>query len=294
MIREGIMSFPPEAFIIGAQKCGTSYLSYLLDQHPRITLSNPKEPDYYTRNHKKGLDWYKNLFHGHSENVFLDASTSYSAARLSEYDGDNLDGNPYLHNVPFRIHSDSPNAKIIYIVRNPVARTYSSYWQNIKTGAKEIPFREAINRNSFYLRLGDYAGQLKLYQEHFPKENILVLLLEEFKAAPIYIVQKCFNFLELDDKYDLELSNGKNTSFQYSKWTKKINSVLSKIGGLYGIIRFAKPIVPRQAHRFAARLITSKIPPIDKDDELFLKNHFKEKNKELKESFGVPIEKWGL
>jgi hypothetical protein len=41
------MAFPPEAFIIGAQKAGTTSLADLLDQHPGIVVSNPKEPDFF-------------------------------------------------------------------------------------------------------------------------------------------------------------------------------------------------------------------------------------------------------
>ena len=74
------MAFPPKAFIIGAQKAGTTFLSYLLDQHPHITLAESKEPDFFTRHWEKGLEWYRKRFSGPEENILIDASTSYTAA----------------------------------------------------------------------------------------------------------------------------------------------------------------------------------------------------------------------
>jgi hypothetical protein len=49
LTRKKTMSFPPDAFIIGAQP-GTTSLSALLDQHPKIVLSTPKEPDFFSVN----------------------------------------------------------------------------------------------------------------------------------------------------------------------------------------------------------------------------------------------------
>ena len=68
------MSFPPEAFLIGAEKAGTTMLLHLFDQHPGITVSEPRITDYFTSNWDKGLDWYRACFVGPPESVFLDAA----------------------------------------------------------------------------------------------------------------------------------------------------------------------------------------------------------------------------
>ena len=54
--------FPPRAFLIGAAKSATTTLADLLNQHPHIFLSNPKEPDFFWINWDRGIDWYRALF----------------------------------------------------------------------------------------------------------------------------------------------------------------------------------------------------------------------------------------
>lgn len=43
------MPFPPEVFLIGAQKAGTTTLAYLLSQHPNICVAKNKEPHFFLR-----------------------------------------------------------------------------------------------------------------------------------------------------------------------------------------------------------------------------------------------------
>ena len=70
--------------MIGAAKSGTTSLAHLLDQHPHLTVAEPKEPDFYTRHWGLGLDWYRQTFAGAEGDLLLDASTSYSSAPLGE------------------------------------------------------------------------------------------------------------------------------------------------------------------------------------------------------------------
>ena len=77
------MSFPPEVYLIGAQKAGTTTLAYLLAQHPDICIAKNKEPHYFTGNSAKSLTWYEKQFPNHENTLCIDASTSYSFAPLS-------------------------------------------------------------------------------------------------------------------------------------------------------------------------------------------------------------------
>ena len=56
------MSFPPEVYLIGAQKAGTTTLAYLLSQHPDICVAKNKEPHYFTGNSSKDLACYQKQF----------------------------------------------------------------------------------------------------------------------------------------------------------------------------------------------------------------------------------------
>jgi hypothetical protein len=54
----------PNLLILGAQKCGTSGLHYYLGLHPEVSMSKPKELNFFIeeRNWTRGTDWYKRHF----------------------------------------------------------------------------------------------------------------------------------------------------------------------------------------------------------------------------------------
>ena len=51
----------PNFLVIGAMKCGTTSLCSLLDQHPDIFMSNPKETYFFSNDevYQKGLKCYE-------------------------------------------------------------------------------------------------------------------------------------------------------------------------------------------------------------------------------------------
>ncbi len=180
------MSFPPEVYLIGAQKAGTTTLAYLLSQHPNICVAKNKEPHYFTGNSGKNLAWYQKQFPNYENTLCIDASTSYSFAPLSS-DNSYRTKNCF-HNIPQRIHSLNPNAKLIYLLREPIARTYSGYWHSFNTGREHRSFWEAISNDYFYLDVSNYYGQLTLWLEYFPLESFLFLLFEDLKKNPEQVV----------------------------------------------------------------------------------------------------------
>ena len=68
------MPFSANTFLIGAQRSGTTNLAHLLGFHPRIALSEPKEPVFFTRNWDRGFGWYEERFTNRERPITLDAS----------------------------------------------------------------------------------------------------------------------------------------------------------------------------------------------------------------------------
>lgn len=98
---------------------------------------------------------------------------------------------------------------MIAILREPVSRAYSNYWDRRATGHEDLPtFEEAVaaeparlaavqevsldaprayshdHDHHAYLRRGEYAHQLRRYFEVFPREQVLVLSLDELRDDP--------------------------------------------------------------------------------------------------------------
>lgn len=186
--------FPPSAYLVGAQKCATTFLANLLDQHPELQVSHPKEPDFFTVNRPYGLDWYRTCFPAASASVLLDASTSYSMAPTDP--AEQTAANP-THGVPDRIAAEAPRARIVYVVRDPVARAYSAYWHDVRTGYEDRPFRDALAARTWYLDGSRYYFQSQRYIDRFGRERVLILQMSEVTHRPAETCARVWRFLGL-------------------------------------------------------------------------------------------------
>lgn len=261
------MPFPPQAFIIGAQKSGTTFLANLLDQHENVCVSHPKETNFFTQNWGEGTGWYKSCFDNHDAQLLIDASPSYSVAPLPGFSDSNEDLPQRAKGVPEKIRQLSPDSKFIYIIREPAKRTYSSYWHSVRGGYESRPFRVAIKRQSLYLRASHYYDQLMEYTSFFPAENFLIILFEDLIQSPRETLGQCCEFLELEQMENLMLDAGKNRSFQYAPFLSYINRKLQNVGGLNQFVKVVKPVVPDMLVKLVSSHVTSDIPKISEEDE---------------------------
>src|SRR5580704_16187248 len=146
----------PNLFIIGAMKSGTTTLHEYLDSHPQIAMSRVKEPGFFVEEltHRQGEDWYLSLFDQDSCFRYRgESSTHYT--KLPVYQG-----------VAERLFRFSPDARLIYIMRNPFERTMSHYWHNVRDtlyGRERRSPLKAIREQPDYVAFGDYAMQLEPY-----------------------------------------------------------------------------------------------------------------------------------
>ncbi len=159
--------------IIGAQKSGTTSLAYQLAQHPALSISDQKEPHYFS----KSKDWqadlarYHKLFSPEAGQLCFEASTSYSF--LPEYP-----------ETARRLQAYNPDLKLIYILRHPVERIRSHYLHRLRRGKVFRAPAAEIRRIPIYLDRSRYATQIRPYLELFPPENVLILIFEEYAADP--------------------------------------------------------------------------------------------------------------
>jgi hypothetical protein len=182
--------FPPRAYLVGAQKAGTTSLAGVLDQHPQITLSHPKEPDFFTGNWERGWDWYAARFTPKpGETVLLDASTSYSMAPLRPIAASRLD------KVPERIAAACPDPRFIYVLRDPVDRAWSAYWHAVRAGSERESFERAMLPDSIYIRASRYSAQLSHFHRFFPATSFLCLDFRDLKADIGDVARRCLTFL---------------------------------------------------------------------------------------------------
>ncbi len=177
----------PNLFLVGAMKAGTNTLHRLLDAHPQIFMSKkPKEPSWFAgSNRGKPEDWYLGLFADAGEAAYAgEASTDYSRA-------------PRLKGAAEKIARFAPDARILYIMRDPLDRALSHYWWDVQYSAEGRSFREAAGRSREIQDVGHYALQLGPYLKAFGRERVHVLTLERLAANAPETMGAVWDFLAL-------------------------------------------------------------------------------------------------
>lgn len=170
---------------VGSGKCGSTWLYENIIQHPEVFNGNPKEIHYFGDLYEQqDFTWYRDLFAGSEGKIKGEFSISYMYHPLAAE----------------RIYEHFPNAKIIAMVRDPVERTYSDYQHFIRKGdvSRDYPFSEYI-RDQDKLKFGYYTDYLAPFYEHFPKENILVLVLEEMQHDLAACYRQIFEFIGVEN-----------------------------------------------------------------------------------------------
>jgi hypothetical protein len=192
----------PTFFIIGAGKAGTTSLHYYLDLHPEIQMSAIKEPNFFLdRESDKtypvgtitSLDEYERLFDPASA-VRGEASPSYTS-------------HPIRPRVPERIKALVPNARFIYLVRDPVARTISHHQHLVAIGKERRPLHEALRDLSDPFALPEtcyslYAWQIEQYLRLFPPDRMLVVDSAAFLTDRRGTLKRIFAFLSVYDGFE--------------------------------------------------------------------------------------------
>ena len=201
----------PDFVIIGAQKCGTSFLYQLLVQHPHVKPAFGKEVHYFDLNFRKGDYWYRSYFPLRMRN-----SRKYITGEASPY---------YLFHphAARRASTVIPDAKLIVLLRNPVDRAYSHYQHQVKRGKGEaretLTFEEAIeaeerilprevskmlqdeyyesasHRTRSYLSRGKYIDQLLVWSSFFRRKQMLVLKSEDLFNDTANTLERMLDFL---------------------------------------------------------------------------------------------------
>lgn len=125
----------PDIIIGGAPRSGTTFLCELLMRHPDVYVARPiaPEPKVCLTPHPLGnigyLKRYKEYFADIApEKIRVEKTTNY------------FENNEARD----RLATLLPHVRLIFILREPVARAYSNWLWSCKNGLESLPFSEAI------------------------------------------------------------------------------------------------------------------------------------------------------
>jgi len=195
----------PNLFVIGAMKAGTSSLHEYLHQHPDIFMSRLKEPQYFSPNRtpegilwgqgnpnpEPGIGWYLRLFDGAGSVKYAGESTTNYAKE------------PVINGSAQHIYDFNPAARIVYILRDPLARIISHYWYYVAAKVECRTFDRAVAQDVQYKAYSDYARQVRPYWRLFGMENVYLLTFEELLSNPHCAMRDLFGWLQVDSDFEL-------------------------------------------------------------------------------------------
>ena len=175
--------------LIGAQKAGTQSLAHYLNAQPRVRFC-VRELNFFSDDQvwARGRAWYDEQFGPTDADVSVVGETSPSYTM----------GRAYPETAA-RIAATLPDARLVYLVRDPVERLRSAYQHGLASGAERRPMRQALLADELYLDTSRYAAQLDRYLAHFDRDQILVIESDDLRTQRERAVERVVRFAGLGD-----------------------------------------------------------------------------------------------
>jgi hypothetical protein len=238
----------------GPARCGTTSVYYYLRQHPQVFMSPTKETNFFIylaaeqqsrlRGARMGfparsLDQYQELFRN--------ANTALARGEISP-------SYFWVPDVPRLIQRYLPDARLIFILRHPLQRAYSSYFRlrvdGIETRAFETAVEEELSNprdtplsgRNYYIRSSLYAANLERFSEYFPPSQFKVMFFEDLKTAPAAFMRSIFEFIGVRGDQEVD------TSVQFNGAGTVMADRFLKVLGLKSVSRLLHRLPPRLFH----------------------------------------------
>jgi len=200
----------PDFFIVGAPKCGTTALNDYLQAHPEIFIPAKKEIHFF------GAD-----LQFQRPRVTLSEYLSYFApVQREKRVGESSVWYLYSQQAAEEIKAFSPAARIIIMLRNPVDMMYSLHSQRVYNDNENlVNFEEALAAEadrrqgkrlyqnasdamgSLYRAAATYTPQVQRYFAVFGREQVHIILFDEFARATPEVYRQTCEFLGVDPQF---------------------------------------------------------------------------------------------
>tara|TARA_B100001093_G_scaffold509751_1_gene574388 strand:- start:274 stop:1314 length:1041 start_codon:yes stop_codon:yes gene_type:complete len=264
---------------VGDYKTGTSWLQKtIFPFHPEIQYLG----DYFKKNELKevltelidirDLDFdFKKLRKKFNENFTTNNNQICGISREALSQSNYIEGENAERNAK-RIKKVFGEVKIIYVIREQISMLSSIYSQYLKMGGTRNFndwFLDPIECRGIIERL-KYNKNIKMYQDIFGKENVLVLLFEELVEDKRKFLEKLYRFIGCQ-----------NINFEPEESEQVINSSLTTHGAL--ILRTLQKLFRNSYHNYRSAFLN-----IDKVIYFFLSKKIIDKFDKDTEKMIVP------
>lgn len=283
-------------FIAGACKSGTTYLHDFLSQQEAVLGSSPKEPYFFELPDKLRDEdaYYSKYFKGYDN---------------QKYCLDSRHRTMFFSWIPKALHEYNANAKLIFVLRNPIDRAYSHWWMWYSRGILKKSFKKSIsdeiksiktngsfmdvtpetyhkfvreeayqNRMAYadahtIVESGYYYEQIKRFKNYFDSENILILDFEQ-----ITNVEELNEILSIFLNINISVFKSVNRKNKAKEFKKKSS--------------FLAPYIPKFIKLKLKELFLHK-PKMSHSEYAMLQEHYKTRNDNLINKLDLHfVKKW--
>lgn len=205
-------------FIVGYPKAGTTTLHNFLKEHPQIFLPTYKETKFFATDLQRESD----SFHGGEAfapfRTIEEYHGLYAARGQAEAIGDVTPQYIYSQESAEKIYQYNPSAKIVIVIREPVAFLRSLHSEFLarlneeeedlfsameletsRRQGKHIPATVRVPSYLYYSNWMDYTAAIKRYTSVFPPDQVKIVLFDDLVANEVEVAKEVMRFLNVDD-----------------------------------------------------------------------------------------------
>jgi hypothetical protein len=208
----------PDFFIVGQPKSGTTALYEMLRSHPQIFMSPGKEPWYFAEELLERTPPRP----GGTPRTLAEYQALFADAAPDQLAGEATALYLWSRTAAARITAAAPHARIIAILREPASLLRSLHLQfvesyveteddlrralaleDVRREGRELPRHTYWPKALMYSENVRYVEQLARYEQHFPPEQILVLVYDDFRSDNAATVSRVLRFLDVADDVEI-------------------------------------------------------------------------------------------
>lgn len=250
----------PNLFLIGGMRCGSTSLYLMLGQHPEVFLSPVKEPQFFLaealrmeaasnpdlkrvvekvegEGKYRTFESYRTLFSGVSNERWIGEASHY-----------------LYHSGAIRpILTNSRDARVIVVFRDPTERIFSEYLNRIRGGFFSGSFEEFALKGAEFdnqqrivglptdsrLPKGLQAQLIQPWVDAFGPDRLRCLFFDDLEAHPLSVVKDIFAWLEVDRNFSPQLLHSQKGGIPRSQ------SLIKLLNSQSPLFRHIKRRVPR-------------------------------------------------
>lgn len=276
----------PNLFLVGAPRAGTTALYNSLAAHPAIYVPREKEPQHllFADGHGRNLYAYRDARRVPAASVCSYTSHDAYKALYTKCDGHQylLDGSTlyWVHDyAAASIAQLSPNARIVVVLRDPVARALSHYQFNVGRGEEATDFHTAIQEElrgerrgwwlGGYVHASRYDDRLLPFLRTFGASRVHIMQLQDVIQNPTAEFDRLASFLGLTNRFGPFIGSNEARAYRtpFASWlrrraidTKRWMPRLASNGYAVGALRWLEhnySVKPAAGEKHALTLLRS-------------------------------------